>query len=85
MKEPIMIGDVEVVNIDPTCKSFRLHVHLNGVAPNYMVTPLVQGYISHRVKYAVEYMIAEGFIPDPNFDDWQLVIAGICHPKIKLK
>lgn len=80
-----MIDDVEVVNIDPVHRSFRLHVHLAGVKPEEIVERKVQDYIGHRIDCAVNYLVHEGFIPDPRVQVWYCVFCGICHPQIKIK
>ena len=76
---PLIIKDVEVVNINPVLKSFSVIVHVQA-APLQMHTPEVQEHVNHRVRYAVKYLVDEGFIPDPHDESWRCTISGICHP-----
>jgi hypothetical protein len=85
MKEPIMIDDVEVVNIDPVHRSFRLHVHLAGITPQQLFEEKVQDYVYHRIDCAVNYLVQEGFIPDPRVQVWHCLLVGIAHPELKIK
>jgi len=78
MKPPLIIEGVEVVSINKELKLFDLIVTLN-VAPIQIQTPEVQDLICRKVKVTVNYLVAEGFIPDiKNDNQWKCRIAGKC-------
>jgi len=79
MTPPLMLRDVEVTTIDAKRKTFALLVHVQAM-PIQMHSPEIQHLISHRVQYAVKYLVDEGFIPDPRNEDWKCILAGVCHP-----
>jgi hypothetical protein len=48
-----------------------------SVTPIELHTPRVQTMIVKKVAKATNYLVMEGFIPDPSVNKWKINIIGI--------
>lgn len=79
MTPPLVINDVEVININPLLRYFALIVHLK-VLPDQVNAVETSNLLREKVDAAVKYLMAEGFLPDIVKERWLVDIAGVCHP-----
>lgn len=79
MNPPLFINDIEVVTINPMMKTFSLVAHMK-VVPMQMYTPEIQLEVQRQIRIAVNYLIVEGFITDPEIEPWNMTLTGMCHP-----
>ena len=72
----LLRNNVEVVSINPVTKTFALTVTLQ-VSPLQLYSTFIQKEIAKRVRFAVKYLEAEGFVPDVKKENWHIIITGI--------
>lgn len=71
------VRDCEV-KVNTPYKFVTIAVHLQCV-PLQLADPEVTAYIKGRAKCISDYLVNEGFIPDPKTDlEWQCCYAGVC-------
>jgi hypothetical protein len=75
---PIILQDktVEVTSINPLMKTYSVVVKVS-VKPLELHTLRVQSMIVKKVARATNYLVMEGFIPDPSVNKWKINIVGI--------
>lgn len=79
---PIVLQDksVEVTAINPLTKTYSVIVKVD-VTPLELHTLRVQQIIVKKVAKATNYLVNEGFIPDPSVNKWKINIVGVVEPK----
>jgi hypothetical protein len=75
---PIVLQNktVEITSINPLMKTYSVVVKVS-VTPIELHTPRVQTMIVKKVAKATNYLVMEGFIPDPSVNKWKINIIGI--------
>jgi hypothetical protein len=74
----IFIGkEIEVIHINPLVKSVGIVIHLY-CSPDEALLPETQDKVAHFVRFGVQYLIEEGFLPETP-TDWITHIGGIVH------
>lgn len=75
---PIVLQNktVEITSINPLMKTYSIVVKVS-VKPIELHTLRVQNMIVKKVAKATNYLVKEGFIPDPLVDKWKINIVGI--------
>lgn len=68
---------IEITHIDAASKSVGIVIHLY-CTPNEAAQPETNKRITCLVKSAIQYLIAEDFLPD-NKNNWTTNIGGIIH------
>lgn len=71
---------VEITSINPLMKTYSVVVKVS-VKPLELHTMRVQHMIVKKVAKATNYLVTEGFIPDPLVEKWKINIVGIAEQK----
>jgi len=84
MTEPLLIGDVEIISFNTISQLVSMVVHLNG-NPMSLDPDKTQRYVAHRIACAANYLVEEGFLPDPDKEIWKILFRTSFHSPVKFK
>lgn len=79
MTSPLVINDVEVITINPLLRYFAVIVHLRDLPEQMNVTD-TNNLMRNKLRSAINYMMAEGFLPNIVQENWLIDITSVCHP-----